>query len=101
MVVVGSINTKTSLDYAERKAGELLADVPKESGKRTDLTSSGNSTRLQKVMQNDLAETRISQLKSAYEVYEYCKKSIKHLILSKLTAYEVFQSGSSLAEKNI
>ena len=33
------------------------------------------------------AQSRISQLKSAYEVYEHCSKSIKHLILSKLTAY--------------
>lgn len=32
---------------AERRAGELLKKIPKESGKRTDLTSSHDDTRLQ------------------------------------------------------
>lgn len=34
---------------AERKAGELLKEIPKETGKRVDLTSSVDSTKLQSV----------------------------------------------------
>lgn len=48
--------------WTERKLGELYRDVPRQSGKRTDLTSSHDGTRLQKASINRKQRSRFERV---------------------------------------